>query len=221
VNDRQTPSNERTRSATAIDVVGSVVLVSRCRRARPPAPNLASTPGVSLMVICVMSEPLPVVEVGGDDVTALFRAHYARLVRALAIVCGDAELAADAVQEAFVRAHSRWRSIRHYDDPVGWVRHVALNLLRDDRRRSTRMLHAMERLAPVTETTTPAPPEPDGVTALLETLPRQQRVAAALFYVEGLSIAEVATAMGIAEGSVKSHLHDARRSLRTIVAKEQ
>jgi RNA polymerase sigma-70 factor, ECF subfamily len=154
------------------------------------------------------------------DVEAFFRAHYARLVRALALACGDGEQAADAVQEAFVRAHTRWRTLRHYDDPVGWVRHVALNLLRDDRRRSTRKLHAVQRLAAVTETTTPPPPEPDGVAALLGALPRQQRVAAALFYVDGLSIAEVATAMGIAEGSVKSHLHDARRSLRTIVGKE-
>ena len=141
-------------------------------------------------------------------------------MRALAVISGDADLAADAVQEAFVRAHHRWRTIRLYDDPVGWVRHVALNLLRDDRRRSTRKRRAVERLAAVTATTAPPPAEPDGVAALLGQLPRQQRVAAALFYVDGLSIAEVATAMGIAPGSVKSHLHDARRSLRRIVGGE-
>ena len=75
----------------------------------------------------------------------------------------------------------------------------------------------MDRLAALTATTAPPPAEPDGVAALLGSLPRQQRVAAALFYVDGLSIAEVADAMGIAEGSVKSHLYDARRALRSIV----
>ena len=77
-------------------------------------------------VIWVMDEVVPLVDVEDDDIAALFRAHYDRLVRTLAVVCGDAELAADAVQEAFIRAHGRWRSIRHYEDPVGWVRRVAL-----------------------------------------------------------------------------------------------
>jgi RNA polymerase sigma-70 factor (ECF subfamily) len=174
---------------------------------------------VSSKVVWV-DEAETVVDIDDDDVAALFRAHYGRLVRTLAVVCGDADLAADAVQEAFVRAHGRWRTIRHYDDPVGWVRHVALNLLRDDRRRSMRGRRAVERLAAVTPVTSPAAPEPDGAGALLASLPRQQRVAAALFYVDGLSIAEIATAMGIAQGSVKSHLHDARRSLRRTVRGE-
>ena len=147
-----------------------------------------------------MDEVVPLVDVEDDDIAALFRAHYDRLVRTLAVVCGDAELAADAVQEAFIRAHGRWRSIRHYEDPVGWVRRVALNLLRDDHRRTTRKLRAVDRLAALTATTAPPPAEPDGVAALLGSLPRQQRVAAALFYVDGLSIAEVADAMGIAAG---------------------
>jgi RNA polymerase sigma-70 factor (ECF subfamily) len=174
-------------------------------------------------VIWVVADAVPVVDADAvqDDVAALFRAHYARLVRTLAVVCGDADLAADAVQEAFVRAHGRWRSIRHYDDPVGWIRHVALNLVRDDRRRVTRGRRALERLAVVTATATPPPAEPDGIGALLDSLPRQQRIAAALFYVDGLSIAEIAATMGIAPGSVKSHLHDARRSLRRTVGDER
>ena len=83
----------------------------------------------------------------GGEIEPLFRAHYARLVRALAVVCGDGEVAADAVQEAFVRAHVRWRRLRHYDDPVGWIRRVALNLVRDDHRRAVRKRRAVARLA--------------------------------------------------------------------------
>lgn len=177
-------------------------------------PNLAAVPGVSVLVITVMSDAMATVDFEADDVAALFRDHYTRLVRALAVVCGDGELAADAVQEAFARAHTRWRTIRHYDDPVGWVRRVAINLLRDDRRRNTRKRRAVERMAAMTPATTPPPIEPDATATILAALPRQQRTAAALFYVDGLSVDEVATAMGIAPGSVKSHLHDARRSLR-------
>jgi RNA polymerase sigma-70 factor (ECF subfamily) len=54
-----------------------------------------------------------------NDFDALFAGHYARLVRTLTLVAGDQELAADAVQEAFVRAHLKWRKISRYDDPIG------------------------------------------------------------------------------------------------------
>ena len=154
------------------------------------------------------------------DVEAFFRAHYARLVRALALACGDGELAADAVQEAFVRAHTRWRTLRHYDDPVGWVRRVALNLLADDRRRTTRKQRAIARLA-AEPAATADPPVADGLDALLAALAPQQRTAVALFYVDDLSVAEVAAAMDISEGTVKSHLHDARKRLREVLDEEE
>lgn len=154
-----------------------------------------------------------------DDFDLLFATHYQRLVRALTIVAGDAETAADAVQEAFVKAHLRWRRIGGYDDPIGWVRRVAINRLRDEHRRRGRKRHALSRLALRTETTT-APAEIDEFDRLLAELPKQQRAATALFYVDGLAIAEIAAALDIAEGSVKSHLHDARRRLRPVLERE-
>jgi RNA polymerase sigma-70 factor (ECF subfamily) len=153
------------------------------------------------------------------DFDAMFEAHYTRLVRALTVVAGDAEAAADAVQEAFVKAHLRWRRIRRYDDPVGWVRRVAINQLRDEHRRSERKRRALARLALSSEATA-APAELDEFDRLLRALPRRQRAATALFYVDGLTIAEIADALAIAEGSVKSHLHDARRRLRPVLERE-
>ena len=155
----------------------------------------------------------------GVGIEPIFRAHYARLVRALTLGCGDAELAADAVQEAFVRAHERWDRIGRYDDPVGWVRRVAVNLLRDDHRRTVRKRRAVERLAARPDPVEPAV-EPDGLARVLGALPRQQRIAVALFYLDGLAVADVADLMGLAEGSVRSHLHDARRRLRVVLAAE-
>jgi RNA polymerase sigma-70 factor (ECF subfamily) len=115
-----------------------------------------------------------------------------------------------------VRAYTRWRRLRRYDDPVAWVRRVALNRIRDHFRRTARGRVALARLAARSE---PVPPPPDpqpGPTAagLLAGLPEQQRTAAALFYVEQLSVREVAASMGVSEGAVKYHLHAARRRLR-------
>jgi RNA polymerase sigma-70 factor, ECF subfamily len=156
----------------------------------------------------------------GNDFDFLFAAHYDRLVRALTLVAGDPESAADAVQEAFVKAHLRWRRISRYDDPIGWVRRVAINQIHDGHRRRTRHDRAVARLATHQQTTTHLD-EPDEFARLLAALPKQQRAAAALFYVDGLSIAEIAVALGIAEGSVKSHLHDARRRLKPLLESGQ
>lgn len=168
----------------------------------------------------VSVDDTPVVVVR-DSLDALFRANYARLVRALAVVCGQQEAAADAVQEAFVKAHLHWRRIESYDDPVGWIRRVAINQLRDDHRRLGRKQRAEERLKVDQRPATVDWSDGTDITALLATLPRQQRLALALFYVEGLSVAEVARTLRISDGAVKFHLHQGRDRLRISHATEQ
>jgi RNA polymerase sigma-70 factor (ECF subfamily) len=147
------------------------------------------------------------------DFDETFRESYWPMVRSLAVACGDPAVAEDAVQDAFERAFVRWRRIARYDDPAGWIRHVALNRIRDHHRRDTRKRKAVARLTTEVATTVPPPEVPGDVDALLAHLPQQQRIAAALFYVEGLSVRQVATSMKLSEGAVKYHLHAARASL--------
>ena len=151
-----------------------------------------------------------------EDLEALFRAHHGRLVRALTVACGDEQRAADAVQHAFVKAHLRWRNIMSYDDPVGWIRRVAINRLRDDHRSDLRKRKAVERLAAEPQSVV-AEPDHDNVARWLAGLPRQQRLCLALFYIEDLSVKEVAAALDISAGAVKFHLHAGRTALRTTV----
>jgi RNA polymerase sigma-70 factor (ECF subfamily) len=156
------------------------------------------------------------------DIESYFRAHYGRLVRALTLVCGSEEAAADAVQEAFVKAHQKWRTVGEYDDPVGWIRRVAINRLRDDHRRTTRKERAVARLG-AGETWTVDAPEPSQTEYLataLADLPRQQRLAIACYYLEGLSVAETAAALEVSEGAVKFHLHQGRERLRGLLGEE-
>jgi RNA polymerase sigma-70 factor, ECF subfamily len=171
-----------------------------------------------------MAPPLAVRVEGRDrcivtdhDFDDCFRASYARLVRLLTAASGDAELAADCVQEAFVRAHVRWRKIGRYEDPVSWVRRVALNLVRDHARRAARKRRAHDRLAAQSEAdrqgAVPAD-QPHDLLAILAELPPQSRMAVALHYVEGLPVREVAEEMGLSEGAVKFHLHAGRERLR-------
>ena len=151
----------------------------------------------------------------------LFRAHYARLVRALAVVSGSQESAADAVQEAFVKAHLHWRRIQRYDDPVGWIRRVAINRLHDDHRRLGRRQRAMDRMKSLQQQDVVEWSDGHDVATLLRGLPRQQRLCLALHYVEGLDVAEVADALGISAGAVKFHLHQGRERLRGTLAAQR
>ena len=148
-----------------------------------------------------------------DDLESLFRAHHGRLVRALTVACGNEQIAADAVQVAFVKAHLKWRSIMSYDDPVGWIRRVAINNMRDEHRRESRKQRVVDRLGAEPEVQVQAP-QLDEVAVMLAGLPRQQRLSLALFYVDGLSVAETAATLGISEGAVKFHLHQGRSTLR-------
>jgi RNA polymerase sigma-70 factor (ECF subfamily) len=156
------------------------------------------------------------------DIEPLFRAHYGRLVRALTLVCGSEEAAADAVQEAFVKAHQKWRTVSQYDDPVGWIRRVAINRLRDQHRSDVRKERAVNRLG-AGETWSVEAAEPSStemLAAAMADLPKQQRLSLALFYLEGLSVAETAAALEISEGAVKFNLHQGRDRLRTLIGEE-
>jgi RNA polymerase sigma-70 factor, ECF subfamily len=141
----------------------------------------------------------------------LFVREYGRLVRALG-VADDAAHAADAVQEAFLAADRRWSHVSALDDPAGWVRRVAVNRIsnaRRDRRRRSEILAGVR---------TPDPAELDPVdldlVAAVRALPERQRLTLCLHHLGGYTVVEMAEALGCAEGTVKSNLHDARAALR-------
>jgi RNA polymerase sigma-70 factor (ECF subfamily) len=152
-----------------------------------------------------------------SDFDAFFRRHYTALLRALTVACGDAEVAADCVQDAFVRAHARWRRVQAYEDPAGWVRRVAINRMRDHFRHESRGIK-VRRLLAREGTNHDSPPEPPfDLAHALAGLSPQQRIAVSLYYIGDLSVLEVAEAMQLSAGAVKFHLHEGRRRLRPLV----
>ena len=116
-----------------------------------------------------------------------------------------------------MKAHLHWRRVQRYDDPVGWIRRVAINKLHDESRRQGRKDRAVERLQGEMRDGEVEWSDGADAGALLAGLPRQQRLAMALFYVEGLSVSEVADTLGITEGAVRFHLHQGRNRLRGLV----
>ena len=150
---------------------------------------------------------------GPADFDETFREHYWPMVRSLSVACGDREAAADAVQDAFTRAYARWRRISRYDHPAGWIRHVALN-------RSARPLPArgsgerrctMRLAGQAADDRRPTrAPRRRARWPRCGGSPPQQQIAVSLFYVEQLSVREIAASMKLSEGAVKYHLHAGR-----------
>ncbi|MGY6499809.1 MAG: RNA polymerase sigma factor [Acidimicrobiales bacterium] len=150
------------------------------------------------------------------DFDECFRLHYPRLVRSLALGSDDADA---AVQEAFVQAHLRWRMVSQLEDPVGWVRRVAIRRILNQHRGRRRRDRAVERLGADQhgEGPDPADDRHADLVAAIRTLPARQRLALVLHHLDGLPVREVAAAMDTSEGTVKSQLHDARANLRPLL----
>jgi len=133
------------------------------------------------------------------------------LVRALALTLGDVHLAAEAADEAMVRAYQRWERVGAYDNPAGWVYRVGLNWATSVLRRVRR---APRPHAERDATDVDPVAEPSVRDALARLNVAQRSVVICRFYL-GLSEAETATALGTRPGTVKSRLHRALRILQS------
>jgi RNA polymerase sigma factor (sigma-70 family) len=151
------------------------------------------------------AEPLP------SDLDALFREEGDEVYRTLyAFTGGRADVAEDATAEAFARALAQRGLLR---DPLAWIYRVAFRVaideLRTDRRRSSQVDVAIP------------PPELAGLTDALRQLSPNQRAAIVLRHVMDLDPAEIAHRMGIAQPTVRVHLHRARKRLRELLGDEE
>lgn len=147
-----------------------------------------------------------------DTIDALFERRYVELVRALAVAFGDADAAADAVQEAFIQADRRWRTIGRYDDPAAWIRRVAINRLRNRHRDLRRRSEIVAAIRPVSVEDLTA--DLLDLRRAIDALPEKMRLAVCLHHVAGCTVDEVADALNVSPGTIKSNLHDARRRIR-------
>jgi RNA polymerase sigma-70 factor (ECF subfamily) len=151
-----------------------------------------------------------------DFVRDVYRASYRRLVVQLVGLCGDVSTAEEIVQEAFVRAIARGAAFPHTDNPEAWLRRVAVNLAHSRWRRLRKYAGLVPRLA---EPATIPDLSPDHVTlmAALARLPRVQREAIAMHHLADLPVHEIASALGVPEGTVKARLSRGRAALAQLL----
>jgi RNA polymerase sigma factor (sigma-70 family) len=140
-----------------------------------------------------------------------------RLLAALVAFSGDVDLAAEAVDEAFVRALVHWPRVGSMASPAGWVYRVAVNVARRQAQRRDRERATAHRLASNEGLTAPEA-RPGGlgieVRELVGQLPDRQRLAVVLRYVGDLPEADIARVMGIRRSTVSATLGKARANLQ-------
>lgn len=123
-------------------------------------------------------------------------------------------VAEDIVQDAFVRAYERWPTIGEYDRPDLWLRRVAINLATSRfRRLKTELGHASRRRSAEYDELVLSDDAASLLDALRRLPPRQAQVLA-LRYIDELSTADIGRVLGMADGTVRTHLrrgHDALR----------
>jgi RNA polymerase sigma-70 factor (ECF subfamily) len=152
-----------------------------------------------------------------DDDAASFTVFYQSEYRAIVALAygltGNAWSAEELAQEAFAETYKRWEDLRSFERPGAWVRRVVLNRSVSRFRRARNEARMMLRLQ--------ARPSPRSVLhdddaefwRLVRSLPRRQAQVVALYYAEDMAIGEIAAVLSCAAGTIKAHLHAARRSL--------
>ena len=146
------------------------------------------------------------------EVHAVYAAEYAQLAGWAARLVGDPDLAHDLATEAFVRLLRHWPKVT---GPRAWLYTCVGNQVKDHWRKRERESRAYRKFA------SSAPPEAQvaehattlSVQDAVQSLPDRLRLPVLLHYFADLTVAQVATSLGLSDGAVKRYLFDARALL--------
>jgi RNA polymerase sigma-70 factor (sigma-E family) len=151
-----------------------------------------------------------------EEFTEFVHAAWPGLYRTAYLMLGDHQLAEDLAQTALAKTYAAWRKVKEPGAAPAYARVVLANTAASwFRRRSWRNERPTEALPE--SSFTPDPSTRTAVVEALATLPPRQRAVVVLRYYDDLSVREVAQALSISEGTVKSQTADALVRLRAVL----
>jgi RNA polymerase sigma-70 factor (ECF subfamily) len=147
------------------------------------------------------------------DFEWVFRSTYPSTLRTCWLILHDRGRAEEVTQDAFVRLFERWRGVMEIDHPSAWVRQVAVrSAVRQAKQHRLRFSEPVEEPSAWDDL-----PDVDLWRAVASLAP-QQRATVALYYLEDLSVEEVAYLLDVSTSTVKQHLHRARARLAALLS---
>jgi RNA polymerase sigma-70 factor (sigma-E family) len=186
-----------------------------------PDALMAATPLVPAAAVApdtIVTTPVQRGEWSADlAVIELYSMHYTALVRLAAMLVRDTPTAEEVVQDSFVAMHDGWERLRDTEKALAYMRQAVVNRSRSVLRH--RMVVEKNQQKPPPDMPSAehgalALVERSAVIAALRDLPERQREAIVLRYYADLSEAEIAAAMKISCGAVKSHTSRGMAALR-------
>jgi len=191
--------------------VGRVGRVGQVGRSPARRPRPADT-------MVVMQEQGAAPEAVTTDFVECYMRHYGRLVRALRLSGADGGTAEDLAQEAFARAMVRWDRISGGANPPGYVYTTGFRLLHRHLARAARWdIGDPPEAGPGSGSGADRTGSEAAARVAVETamaaMPPKRRACAVMCLIVGLTSDEAGEALGIAPGTVRKHLEQARLDL--------
>ena len=141
------------------------------------------------------------------DFDSLYAAKYSDMVRLAYFLTGSVAQAEEATQDSFVRLYEQWSKVANHP---AYLRTSVVNRCRSWHRSRFAAIRREPRLARPDG----YQDRPDEITDALAKLPRRRREVIVLRFYEGLALADIASVLGISEGTVKSTLHHGLNELK-------
>lgn len=165
------------------------------------------------------------IRAGGGDRDAFARLaerHYGTIHRIAWRWCGDPTDAEDIAQDVVIKLARTIGSWRGDSSFATWVYRIVLNAVRDRQRSRAAERRRVEAYAVQAIVDAQGGEGAGGDPAIrlwnaVGSLPERQRDAVLLVHGEGLSHGEAAGIMGLSEGTVSYHIHEAKKKLRTLM----
>ena len=157
-----------------------------------------------------------------DAWEALTRVHQEAVFRLAYLLLGDPDDAEDIAQETFVRAYYALRRFDTARPLRPWLLRIASNLARNRRRSFGRYFAQLNRFArePVADRPALAGDDSESLSEAVRRLSTDYQQVIYMRYFLEMSEADMAEALAVAAGTVKSRLHRALAALRDLIARE-
>ncbi len=171
-----------------------------------------------------VSEPDLIARVlAGDRIAAreLYDAHSARVFRLAFRLTGDHDLAREFTQDTFVRAFSQLERFRGDSALATWLHRITVTVVANAMRKVKRFRERETDLEDVHPTNSDGAVDPvlrHRLHRAISDLPEIYRTTVIMHDIEGFTHTEIAAVLGVAEGTCKSRLSQARAQLRAALA---
>ncbi|HWI51434.1 MAG TPA: sigma-70 family RNA polymerase sigma factor [Symbiobacteriaceae bacterium] len=152
--------------------------------------------------------------------TALFSQLSPRLYRTALGILGNPHDAADALQEAGLKAYRYFDKLHQAEAGAAWLTRILINACYDTGRRRSRTTPIGLDVEP--EAAPELPPETDWeLVQALQALPEEQRTTVVLRFFQDLTVPQIALIMSVPDGTVKSRLHAALSRMRGLLTENR